>query len=178
MIFLIPALLFLTCIIALTIAIQYRRATHQYKRLAESLCDPGSWSITFLIRMVILSGKAEGFSIRFSALGNPQGEPFTTSYLLLLCPVKMNLRVYAGGDLSQVDESIRTELEALQQIKGFRSLILTPKASPFLGKLLSRPLGFKYEPGILLWKLGAGAFDAETIRADLIHLIALYKKIV
>jgi len=173
MIFFVLALLFLTCVIAFSIRIQYRRSIREYKRLAESLCDPGSWSITFLIRMVVLKGKVDGLPIRYSVLGSPQGEPYTTSYLLLLCPVMRNFRMYAGSDLSEVDDTIKAELEMLQQIEGFRGVVLSPAASPFLGKLLSRPLGFSYEPGILLWKLGGGAFKAESIRADLAHLTAL-----
>jgi hypothetical protein len=170
------ALLFLVCVMALTIRIQYHRATRQYKILAESLCDPGSWKITFLLRMVILSGTVEGLPIRYSVLGSPQGDQFTSSYLLLLYPVGRNLRVYAESDLSQVDDAIRPELEVLQQTEGFRSLILTPGASPFLGKFLSRPFGFPYASGILLWKLGPGAFDPTIIRADLAHIEALSQK--
>jgi len=176
MVFLVAALLFLVCAITLTIVTQYRRSIRHYTELAESLCDPETWKISFLIRMVILRGKVNGLPIRYSVLGNPQAERYLTSYLLLLTPVERNLRVYAESDLSQTDDVIRSELEALQRTEGFRGVILTPEKSPFLGKLLSRPLGFTYEPGILLWKLGAEVFNHEVIRTDLAHLIALAAK--
>jgi hypothetical protein len=176
MIFLILSLLFLVFVMALTVVMQYRRSVIQYKRLAESLCDPGSWNIKFLIRVVLLEGKVDGFPIRYSVLGSPHAESLATSYLLLPYPVKRNLRVYAGSDLSQVDDEIRTGLAVLYQTDGFRNVIFTPADSPFLGKLLSRPLGFNYEPGILLCKLGAGAFNAEAIKSDIVHLIALCKQ--
>lgn len=176
MMFLVLALLLLAFIIFLTVMLQYRRSVREYKRLAEALCDPGSWSIKFLIRMVILVGKVDGLPIRYSVLGSPHGEALAASYLLLFCPVKRNLRVYAESDLSQVEDEIRDELEVLQQVEGFRSVIFTPAASPFLGKLLARPLGFGYEPGILLGKLGEGAFNVEVIKESLAHLVALCKK--
>lgn len=170
------ALFLLVCTIALTVTVQYRRSVLQYRGLAESLCDPESWKITFLVRMVVLRGKVDGLPIQYAVLGNPQGGQVTTSYLLLQCPVMINLRVYAESDSSRIEEVIRSELEALQQIEGFRAVILTPAASPFLGKLLSRPLGFTYDPGILLWKLGPEAFNHDAIRADLAHLVALFRR--
>lgn len=174
--FLLLALLLLACVIFLTVILQYRRSVREYRRLAEELCDPGSWSVKFLIRMVILVGEVNGLPIRYSVLGSPHGEALAASYLLLNCPVKRNLRVYAESDLSQVEDEIRDELDVLLRIEGFRSVIFTPATSPFLGKLLSRPLGFGYEPGILLAKLGEGAFNVDIIKESLSHLVALSKK--
>lgn len=168
--------LLLASVIALTVVLQYRRSVKYYRHLAELLCDPGSWSIRFLIRTVVLSGTVDGLPIRYSVLGSPKAEPLVASYLLLLCPVRWNLRVYAESDLSRVEDGIREELESIQRIEGFRSAIMTPADSPFLGKLLSRPFGFTYESGILLCKLEAGAFTAETIRSDILQLVALCKK--
>lgn len=176
MMFLVLALLLLISIIFLTVTLQYRRSLREYKRLAEGLCDPGSWSVKFLVRMVILVGKVDGLPIRYSVLGSPHGERLAASYLLLPCPVKRNLRVYAESDLSRVEGVIREGLEVLQEIEGFRSVIFTPAASHFLGKLLSRPLGFGYEPGILLGRLGEGAFDPGVVKENLAHLVALCKK--
>lgn len=176
MIFVISALLLLSCVITLTVVLQCRRSVREYRRLAEALCDPGSWRIRFLIRTVVLVGKVEGLSIRYAVLGNPKGQPLVPSCLLLICPVRRNLRVYGEGDLSLVEDTIREELETLQKTEGFRNVIFTPEASPFLGKVLSRPLGLTYAPGILLCRLEAGAFHAETIRSDIRQLVALYKK--
>lgn len=173
---LILALLFLIVIVALTVILQYRRSTMQYRRLALSLCDPGSWSVRFLIRIVILAGKVDGLPIRYSVLGSPNAESFAASHLLLLCPVKRNLRIYGESDLGRLEDEIREELEVLQQAEGFRSLIFTPAASPFLGKILSRPLGFTHEPGILLSRVGAGAFDAGAIKSDVFLLRRLCQK--
>ena len=176
MIFVISALLLLSCVITLTVVIQCRRSVRQYRRLAEALCDPGSWRIRFLIRTVVLVGKVDGLPIRYSVLGNPKGQPLVPSYLLLICAVRRNLRVYAESDLSLVEEGIREGLEALQKTEGFRNVIFTPAQSPFLGKVLSRPLGLTYAPGILLCRLETGAFNVETIRSDILQLVALCKK--
>ncbi|HAR95620.1 MAG TPA: hypothetical protein DCR97_06620 [Deltaproteobacteria bacterium] len=177
MIFLILALLLLFSVMVLTVVLQCRRSMRQYRRLAEALCDPGSWRIRFLIRTVVLVGKVDGLPIRYSVLGSPKAQAISVSYLLLLCPVRRNLRVYAESDLCQAEEGIREELEALQKTEGFRNVILTPGESPFLGKVLSRPLGLTYAPGILLCRLEeAGAFNAGTVRSDIRHLVALCKK--
>jgi hypothetical protein len=175
MILLVSACLFLFCVIIISVVLQYRRSVRQYTQLAELLCDPDSWKIRFYVRTVVLSGRVGGLPIRYSVLGNPKGEALAPSYLLLLCPVVRNLRVYAESNLSLVDEEIREGVEVLQRTEGFRSVIFTPAGSPMLGKFLSRPPGFTYEPGLLLCKLETGGLNAETIRSDVGHLDSLSK---
>lgn len=146
--------------------VQYHRSRSRYERIASALCDPGSWQIRFHLRTLLLKGKVGDYEFCYSVFGDGRKNEPVNSYLLLNCPAKGNFRFYAGSNPDQVDQQIRNSLIELQETPGFRGLLVTSEATPFLARLITRPLGFGYAPGLLLWRCADGAFDPETVERD------------
>lgn len=161
------------CIIAGGVLFQYRVYRGTYKTLGRGVCDPGSWSVSFYLRTLLLRGRIGGHAIRYAVFGEHRGNQPVSSYLLLEFPVKRNFRFYAASDVNQADTGLRERLKELQENPGFCALIVTSRETPLLGRFLARPFGFGLRPGVLLWKWGKDAFDADVIRQDLALLIKL-----
>jgi hypothetical protein len=155
---------------------QYRRSRGKYERIAAALCDPGSWQMRFRIRTFLLKGRAGNHEVRYTVFGDGRKEEAVNSYLLLSCPTKGNFRFYAGSDPDLVDQQIRASLIRLQETPGFRGLLVTSAATPFLARLIARPLGFGYTPGLLLWRWTDGAFDSDRVVKDYQFLSALHEE--
>jgi hypothetical protein len=154
----------------------YRTYRGKYEALGRALCDPDSWVVKTYLRILVLKGRVDGHPIRFSVFGDERNDRKTiptSTYLLLEHPVKTNLRVYAGGDLDATGPEPEPQLYAISDVPDFRGLVLTPARSPWIGKVLARPLGLGYQPGVLLWKFGLPSFDPEPLRKEIALLIDL-----
>jgi hypothetical protein len=158
------------------IIFQFFRYRQRYGRLAESLCDQGSWHIRFYLRILTLKGRVQGHPIRYSVFGDDRGGLPVSTYLLLEYPVKTNLRVYAGGELSGLPPELENPLRTIQETPNFRGLVISPQEAPFLGTFLSRPVGLGYRPGILLWRWGTAVFDPDAVRKDFDLLLTAAKQ--
>lgn len=164
-------LILIASIIASGMCIQYRRYSERYKKVAHALFDDGSWRLSFYLRTLLVKGTIGGRTVRYGVLGDDRGNQPVSSYLFLEYPVKRNFRFYAASDPDLVDPDIRKNLGSLQQELGFCGLTVISRDTPFLGKFLARPLGFGYQPGLLLWKFGGVAFDNDVIRRDILLLL-------
>ena len=155
---------------------QYRRTRSKYELVANALCDPGSWRIRFYLRTLLLTGKIGGRQVCYSVFGDERKNEPVSYYLLLECPVRRNFRFYVGSDLDQADLEIRNGLARIQGIPEFRGLLAVSKDTPFLARLIARPFGFGYRPGLLLWKWGTGVFDRAVTRRDFDMLLGLLEE--
>ncbi len=131
---------------------------------AASLCDPDTWRVTFYVRTFVVKGKVEGYPMGFTTSGDVKGSALAHAYLLLEHQIKENFRFYHGSDQSLVPPEIRARIEAIQEIPGFYALILTSRETPLLAKLLSRPIGLGYKPGLLLCTIEKASFDPDLLR--------------
>jgi hypothetical protein len=140
---------------------------------AASLCDPDSWRVRFYLRTFVVKGRIDGYPMGFTASGDVKGSALAHAYLLLDHPIKENFRFYYGSDPSFVAPGIRPQIEAIQQTPGFYALILTSDKTPLLAKLLSRPIGLGYKPGVLLCTIEKASFDPDLLRQRFSLLIDL-----
>lgn len=152
---------------------RYAGMKNDLVRLGAALCDPGTWRVKFYLRAMVLLGEVKGYAVRFSASGAGKSAKLVHLYLLLEHPVNSNFRFYAVSDVSLVPPELQTHVEAIEAIPGFYALILMSSRTPWPAKLLSRPLGLGYKPGILLCLLRAPSFDATLLRQHYELLIDL-----
>jgi hypothetical protein len=156
--------------------VQYRRYRRKYAVIANALCDPGSWQVRFFLRTLLLRGKIGGREVRYTVFGDERKKEPINSYLLLPYPVRRNFRFYVGSDPDRTDEDIRSSLLSFQDLPDFRGLLVTSQNTPFLARLIARPLGFGYAPGLLLWKWGTAVFDPAIVRRDFDLLLRVAKE--
>jgi hypothetical protein len=135
-----------------------------FTTVAASLCDPDTWQVRFYVRTFVVKGKVDGYPMGFTTSGDVKGSALAHTYLLLEHTIKENFRFYHGGDLSLVPLEIRAQIETIEQIPGFYALILTSRETPLLARLLSRPLGLGYKPGLLLCTIEKASFDPDVLR--------------
>ncbi len=147
-----------------------------FTSIAASLCEPGSWHVTFYVRTFTIKGRIEGYPVAFTTSGDVKGSSVGHTYLLLECPVKGNFRFYHGGDQSLVPPEIRTQIEAIQEIPGFYALILTSRKTPLVARLLSRPIGLGYRPGLLLCTVEKASLDPDLLRQRFALLVELARQ--
>jgi hypothetical protein len=152
---------------------RYLRLKSVFVGVAAALCDPGTWDVTFLLRTFVVKGNIRGYPIRFTGTGDVRGSLPAHAYLLLEHPVNGNFRFYGGGDSSLIDPGIRDQVEAMQQVPDFYALIVTSEKTPVLAKLLARPLGLGYRPGLLMCTLGGSAFRPDSLQQNVALLIDL-----
>jgi hypothetical protein len=169
-------LIFLFGIIAFGIANQYRRYSAKYRGLAEALCDPDTWRISFHVRSLLLKGQIQGTGMRYAVLGDERKREPVNTHLLLEYPVKHNFRFYFSSDPELAPPDLRDRLAAFQELPDFRGLTFISPDTPAIAAVLARPLGFGRAPGILLWKWGTSAFDADGVRHDFLMLLDLAKQ--
>jgi hypothetical protein len=170
---LLGAFAFLLLVLVFFVFGQYARIKSAFASLAESLCDPGTWRVTFYVRAMVISGKVKGHPVRFSTSGEGKSAKLVHSYLLLEHPVASNFRFYAMSDVSLVQPELRSYVESVEAIPGFYALIFMSSDTPWPAKILSRPLGFGYKPGILLCLLREPSLDADLLRQHFELLIDL-----
>jgi hypothetical protein len=144
-----------------------------FTTMAASVCDPDSWQVKFYLRTFVVKGKIDGHPMGFTTSGDVKGSTLAHGYLLLEHPIRENFRFYRGGDLSYIPEEIRAQVEAFEQIPGFYALIFTSRQTPFLARLLSRPIGLGYKPGLLLCAIEKASSDADLLRKRFALLIDL-----
>jgi hypothetical protein len=168
-------LAFIAALLAAGACLRYRRYHAKYLSVARSLCEAGAYRVSFFLRTLLLSGKVGGRTMRYSVYGDERKGP-VSSYLLLEFPVRGNFRFYRGGDVGLLDAALREAMAALSDAVDFRALFVTSARTPLCARLITRPLGFAYNPGLLLWKWGGDAFDPEAIRADLWKLTELAER--
>jgi|MudIll2142460700_1097286.scaffolds.fasta_scaffold199520_2 hypothetical protein len=152
---------------------RYSKIRSDFTSLAASLCDPGTWRVTFYVRAMVIAGKVEGHAVRFSTSGEGKSAKLVHSYLLLEHPVVSNFRFYAMSDVSLVQPELRSHVESVEAIPGFYALIVMSSDTPWPAKLLSRPLGLGYKSGILLCLLREPSLDADLLRQHFELLIDL-----
>jgi hypothetical protein len=153
---------------------RYRRYRRRYEHLGLAICDPGSWFVRFRLRTLFLSGRIGGHRVCYGVLGDERKDEAVSSYLLVEYPVKRNFRFYEGSDPELADREIRDPLRGLQQgLPDFKGLLVASENTPFLARLIARPLGFGYKPGLLLWKWGTCVFDPALVRKDFDRLLRL-----
>ncbi len=155
---------------------RYLRLKSAFVGVAAALCDQGTWDVTFFVRTFVVKGCARGYPIRFSATGDVRGSMPAHTYLLLEHPVKGNFRFYRGSDPSLVDPAIRDQVEAMQKTPDFYALVVTSEKTPLPAKLLARPLGLGYRPGLLACMLGSSGFSPDALLAKVALLIDLAER--
>ncbi len=161
---LVAVLIVLALVISGVFVGRYAATRGFFTRLAASLCDPGTGDVAFYMRAFVVKGKVDGYEMRFSTSGNIKGSAVVHSYLLLRHPVDENFRYYAGSDPALVPSGIRACIERIEQVPGFYALIFTSRKTPLAARLISRPMGLGYAPGVLLCIVEQPSFDADLLR--------------
>ncbi len=144
-----------------------------FTTLAASLCDADTWQVRFYMRTFVVKGKLDGYPIGLTPSGDVKGSALAHTYLLLELPIKENFRFYHGGDHSLLPRDIRAQIGAIEQIPGFYALILCSSETPLLARLLSRPIGLSYKPGLLLCTIEKASLDPDLLRKRFGQLIEL-----
>ncbi len=144
-----------------------------FKTLAGSLCDDGTARVRFCLRAFVVKGNVDGHPIRFTTSGDVKGSAIGHTYLLLEHPISGNFRFYRGGEISLVPQGIRKQIVDLEQLPGFYALIFTSRKTPLFARLLSRPIGLGYRPGLLLCLVEKASFEADAVRERFAMLIDL-----
>ena len=173
---LLSVLTVLVAVIVIMMIGRYARLRRVFVTVATSLCDPDTWDVTFFVRTFVVKGKVQGYPMRFSASGDVRGSAPAHAYLLLEHPVQGNFRFFQGSDSSLIDPEIRAQIEAIQQVPDFDALVVTSEETPLPAKLLARPLGFGYSPGLLMCTLGKSAFNPDALQHNVSLLIELAKR--
>ncbi len=166
----------LAFLIVLVIAMmigRYARLRRAFTTVAAKLCEPATWSIRFFMRTFVIRGKVQGYPMRFSASGDVRGAAPAHAYLLIEYPVRGNFRFYKGSDVTLVHQDIRAQMETIHELPDFYALTVTTEATPWPAKVLARPLGLGYRPGLLMATFGTAGFDADALQHKFSLLIAL-----
>jgi hypothetical protein len=146
-----------------------------FATVAASLCDADTWRVRFYVRTFVIKGTIDGYPMGFTTSGDVKGSTLGHGYLLLEHPTKENFRFYCGGDRSLVPEEIRAPIEAIEQIPGFYALIFTSPKTPMAARILSRPFGLGYKPGLLLCAIEKTSFDPDMLRQRFALLVEVAK---
>ncbi len=163
-------------LIAGGIIFQFFRYRSRYAKLGLALCDSGTSRVTFALRTMVLKGKIDGTVMAYTVFGDERAGHPVGAYLLVEAPVKANLRMYETSDLRGLPPALAGPLGMIQETPDFRALILTSETTPFPARLLSRPLGFGYRPGLLLWRFVTAPFSADQVRKDFDLLVSAVKQ--
>jgi hypothetical protein len=170
---LLSALTVLVAFIVIMMIARYARLRRVFVTVATSLCDPDTWHITFFVRTFVIKGEVQGYPMRFSASGDVRGSVPAYAYLLLEHPVQGNFRFFQRSDSSLIHPKIRAQIEVIQQVPDFDALIVTSGKTPLLAKVLARPLGLGYRPGLLMCTLGKSGFNPDALQRNVSLLIEL-----
>jgi hypothetical protein len=173
---LLSALTVLVAFIVIMMIGRYARLKRVFVTVAAALCDPDTWDVTFFVRTFVIKGKVQGYPMRFSASGDVRGSVPAHAYLLLEHTVQGNFRFFQGSDSSLIHPEIRAQIEAIQQVPDFDALVVTSEKTPLLAKLLARPLGLGYSPGLLMCTLGKSGFNPDSLQRNVSLLIELAQR--
>jgi hypothetical protein len=148
---------------------KFRSLRGAFVNLAETLCDPGSWSVRHYPYHHTLSGSVAGRRFHFSLLGHDER---ALCQLFLECPVGKDILVEAGIEDAQPVQDLPQDLGAILQLPGFRSLKALSRRVPFFSRFLSGLAG-SGGPGLVLRKQVDDPFSPPALKRDLELLIRL-----
>jgi hypothetical protein len=130
--------------------------------LAETFCDPGSWSVRHYPYHHTLSGLAGGHRIHYSLLGHDES---ALCQLFLEYPIgKAHAREFdeeSAKQATDVPEAVRP----IFRLPGFRSLKVLPRKVPFFIRLLGGLAG-SGGPGLVLRKQSEDPFSTQALKRD------------
>ena len=113
-----------------TILTKFRSLRGEFVSLAQTLCDPGSWSVWHYPYHHTLSGSASGRRFHYSLLGHDEG---SLCQLFLEYPVHRDLDLEAGAG----PRGLPAVLDPILALPGFRSVQALPKKVSIIGRLAS-----------------------------------------
>ena len=150
-----------------TVVTKFRSLRGGFVTLAETVCDPGSWSIRHYPSHHTLSGTAGSRRFHYSLLGH---DDHALCQLFLECPVGKHFFFEAGEDSAQLASESTQEMRAVLQIPGFRSLRALPQKVPFFSRLPGGLAG-SGGPGLVLRKQLDDPFSPPAVKRDLLLLL-------
>ena len=152
-----------------TILTKFRSLRSDFVSLAQTLCEPGSWSVGHYPYHHTLSGSVAGRRFHFSLLGHDEG---ALCQIFLECPVGKDFLIEAGVDAAQPLQNLPQDVESIRQLSGFRSLRALSRRVPFFSRFLSGLAG-SGGPGLVLRKQGDDPFSPPAMKRDLELLLRL-----
>jgi hypothetical protein len=149
---------------------KFRSLRCAFSNLAETLCDPGSWSVRHYPYHHTLSGSVAGRRFHFSLLGHDER---ALCQLFLECPVSKNFIVEAGDAAAQPVQDLPQDFGAIRQLPGFRNLRALSRRVPFFIRLLGGLAG-SGGPGLVLRKQVDDPLCPPDLKRDLelLHRLA------
>jgi len=148
---------------------KFRSLRGAFVSLAETLCDPGSWSVRHYPYHHTLSGSIAGRRFHFSLLGHDER---ALCQLFLECPVGHDFLMEAGDADSRPVLDLPKDIDAVRQLPGFRSLRALSRRVPFFSRFLSGLAG-SGGPGLVLRKQVDDPFPPPVLKRDLELLLRL-----
>ena len=140
-----------------------------FASLAQTLCDPGSWSVRHYPYHHTLSGSVAGRRFHFSLLGHDER---ALCQLFLEYPVGQDFLVEAGDDAARPVRELPQDVGAIHQLPGFRSLRALSRRVLFFRRFLSGLAGSS-GPGLVLRKQGNDPLSPPALKRDLELLLRL-----
>ena len=92
---------------------KFRSLRGAFVNLAETLCDPGSWSVRHYPYHHTLSGLVAGRRFHFSLLGHDER---ALRQLFLECPVGTDFLIEAGVDAAQPVQTLPQDVGSIRQL--------------------------------------------------------------
>ena len=148
---------------------KFRSLRGAFVNLAETLCDPGSWSVRHYPYHHTLSGSVAGRRFHFSLLGHDER---ALCQLFLECPVCKDFLVEADVDAARPVQDLPQDVGAIRQLPGFRSLRALSRRVPFFSRFLSGLAG-SGGPGLVLRKQVDDPLSPPALKRDLELLLEL-----
>ena len=148
-----------------TIITKFSSLRGELVSLAQTLCDPGSWSVRHYPYHHTLSGSASGRRFHYSLLGHDEG---SLCQLFLECPVQRPLNLEGGAE----PQDLPAGLSPIVSLPGFRSLQTLTRRASILRRLASGLAG-SGGPGIVLRMQGDHPFSPPGVNRALTLLQAL-----
>jgi hypothetical protein len=140
-----------------------------FASLAQTLCDPGSWSVRHYPYHHTLSGSVTGRRFHFSLLGHNER---ALCQLFLEYPVSKDFLVEAGDEVARPVRELPQDVGAIHQLPGFRSLRALSRKVPLFSRFLSGLAG-SGGPGLVLRKQGDDPFSLPALKRDLELLLEI-----
>ena len=148
---------------------KFRSLRGAFVSLAQTLWDPGSWSVRHYPYHHTLSGSVAARRFHFSLLGHDER---ALCQLFLEYPVGKDFLVEAGVDAGQPVQDLPQDVGAIQQLAGFRSLRILSRRAPFFSRLLSGLAG-SGGPGLVLRKQVDDPLSPPVLKRDIELLLRL-----
>jgi len=152
------AILGVLCLLTLYAAVaKVRFFRRGFVTLAESLLEPGSWTLRHYPYHHTLSGRFGGRTVHVSLLGHETG---SLSQLFLEAPVDTALQ------LDSEEPGAADALPGLRELRGRWTLRALPRREPAFRRLLSGTVA-SGGPGLVLRKWYTDLFAPALVRRDL-----------